>query len=850
MEAHDDVLRSAVERHAGWLFKHTGDGVCAAFSVAGDAVAAAVDAQQRLGLAVRMGIGTGTAEVHGDDYFGPPLNRAARVMAAGHGGQILVAASTAALLDGVDLWDLGEHRLRDLPGVHRLFQVRADGLRETFPALRTADPVPGNLPVEATSFVGRDREVTELTELVRSHRMVTLTGVGGVGKTRLALQVAAASAGEFVDGVWLVELASVAEPGAVGDVVATALGVTPQRGMSVAARIAEALSGRRLLVVLDNCEHVLDAAAAVGETLLARTATVNLLATSREGLRVPAERLWPVPPLDVAGPDAAAVELFLDRARAVNPGLALRSDDDITAVTEICTRLDGIALGIELAAARLVSMTPQDVRDRLGDRFRLLSGPRRGMQRHQTLRQAVQWSYDLLGEDERELLNGCSVFAGGFDLVAAAHISGVDELLVLDGLDSLVRKSLVTAEQVRVHVRYGLLETIRQFAGEQLEVTGSLDDVRRRHAAYYAEQAVVHWELWDGPDQQVAVDWVDSELANLRAAFRWATDQSEVATAATIAAHAAMLGQGQQRFEPVGWCEEVIPVAEEAHVAHLCRLYTSASLCMYIGRPDDAVAYAVAAGELAADPAADPFPHGLNLYWEATAHTYAGRFERAEEIFAGLAARRDPGHVYGRCAHIRLLVLLGRGDEAVALADETLAAASAHANPYFVAMALWACGLAFGKPDPARALESFHQGHSYAREHRLAFWAAHIAAGGRPLGGRAGDLARGLELYEGAIDAFHQSGNLNDLAHTFESLALSFERHGRSEVAATLYGTAARFHTTTRGFHPDRVRATLGDAQFERCAAVGAAMDPGEATMYAREQIGLARRADDVAAEA
>ena len=448
---HDEVLRSAIEAHGGWLFKHTGDGVCAAFGSARAAIDAAVEAQQTLGLPVRMGIATGEAERRGEDYFGPVLNRTARVMAAGHGGQILVAASTAAVVSGVDLVDLGEHRLRDLSGVEHLYQVRAEGLRVEFPPLRTLDAVPGNLPVQTTSFVGREMAVKELAEQVRAHRLVTLTGVGGVGKTRLAVQVAAELTGEFSDGVWLIELAPVGDPAAVPDAVAAALGVTPQAGLTVTDSIVQALSGRRLLLVLDNCEHVLGAAGDLVETILTRTATVTVMATSREGLRLPAEQLWPVPSLDIAGGvNSAAVELFVERARAVKPDFAPGAAVEAEAVAEICRRVDGIALAIELAAARMVSMSAQDVRDRLGDRFRLLSGSRRGLERHQTLRNTVQWSYDLLDDDERAVLGCCSVFAGGFDLAAATHLcgDGSDEYTVLDRLDSLVRKSLVTAEQV------------------------------------------------------------------------------------------------------------------------------------------------------------------------------------------------------------------------------------------------------------------------------------------------------------------------------------------------------------------------------------------------------------------
>ena len=324
LATHDEVLRGAIEAHGGCLFKHTGDGVCAAFSSPRSAVDAAVAAQRALELPVRMGLATGEAELREGDYFGAVLNRAARVMAAGHGRQILLAESTAVLLGGIDLVDLGPRRLRDLPTPVGVFQVRAPGLRTDFPPLRALDERPGNLRPQVTSFIGRESEVADVQAAVRVHRLVTLTGVGGVGKTRLAFEVAARSAPSFPDGVWVIELAPVGDPTAVPDAVAAVLGITQQPGMSVASSVASALEGRVRLLVFDNCEHVLDAAADTIEAILARSATVKILATSREGLRVADEQLWPVPSLDVLnGVDSAAATLFMQRAVAVAPGISL-----------------------------------------------------------------------------------------------------------------------------------------------------------------------------------------------------------------------------------------------------------------------------------------------------------------------------------------------------------------------------------------------------------------------------------------------------------------------------------------------------------------------------------------------
>ncbi len=585
---HDEVLRELVAAHDGWMFKHTGDGVCAAFGSPRSAVDAAIAAQRALELPVRMGVSTGEAELRGDDYFGAVLNRVARLMSAGHGGQILVDGVTGGLLTGTDLIALGPRRLRDIARPVEVFQVKAAGLPSEFPPLSTADSTPGNLRPPTTRLIGRESELADVASALKAHRLVTLTGVGGVGKTRLALEVAARSAPDFPDGVWVIELAAVTDPASVPDAVAAVLGITQQPGMTMADSVAAALEGRSRLLVLDNCEHVLNAAADIVEAILSHSATVKIIATSREGLRVTDEQLWPVPSLDTeTESESAAATLFVERADSAVPG----APSDPVAVLEICRRLDGIPLAIELAASRMVSMTVTEVRDRLNDRFRLLVGSRRGLERHQTLRHAVQWSYDLLGEDEQALLTRCAVFAGGFDLAGACAVAGSsDEFATLDLLDALVRKSLLVADRSSGRTRFSMLETIRQFAEEQLVADGLAEATRDAHARFFASRESDVVALWDSPRQREAYDWFTGELANLRTAFRWATDRGDIDTAATIVEY-AFIGPLVEQYEPAAWAEELIEPAKAADHRKLATLYMVACQCSWVGRLDDAMRY-------------------------------------------------------------------------------------------------------------------------------------------------------------------------------------------------------------------------------------------------------------------
>ena len=845
--AHDDVLRTAIEGHGGLLFKHTGDGVCAAFASPGSAVDAAVAAQRVLELPVRMGLATGEAELREADYFGVVLNRAARVMAAGHGGQILLAESTAGLLNGVDLVDLGPRRLRDLPMPVGVFQVRAAGLRVEFPPLRALDTTPGNLRPATTSLIGRESEVTEIEAAVKAHRLVTLTGVGGVGKTRLAVEVAGRLADEFPDGVWFFELAAVTDPAAVPDAVAAVLGITQQPGKTVSESVAAALEGRVRLLVMDNCEHVLDAAADLIEAILAHSATVRILATSREGLGVPDEQVWPVRSLDAAaGIDSAAVSLFVERAQGIAPGFSMVHGDEAGAVTEICQRLDGIPLAIELAASRMASMTASEMRDRLDQRFRLLVGSRRGLERHHTLRHAVAWSYGLLDDTEKTVLGRCSAFAGGFDLHSACAVAGsddLDEYAILEVLDALVRKSLLIADRSSGRTRFSMLETIRQFAEEQLVAGGAATEVRAAHSRYFAGREADIMALWDSPRQRDAYDWFTIELANLRTAFRWAADQGDLDVAAPIASCAGWLGYMVENNEPVAWAEELIEPAVAVDHPRLAFLYVIASWCYGTGRIEAAIGYSDA-GQIVLGRSPEALPYGTEA-WLGLVYLAIGQPERWAELCRAQLARRRDTHVHIRAFLVCTLALAGSGGQAMDSADGLIEAAEATGNPHFLGWALAGYGLAFRDADPVGALHALRRGLVIAQDSGNRAVASALAPFLARLEAEHGGTVSAFDYLTLAIRGFHNSGNTTTIRVPLAVLAVLFDRLGRYEPAATIAGFALSPlsasgvpEITTAITH---LRDVLGEATYESLARKGETMTTTAMATYAYDQIDQAR---------
>ena len=859
LRVHDAIMRSTIERHGGYVFDTGGDGMRAAFSTPADAAAAATESQEHLredgamDFAVGMALHTAEATERDGSYSGNEVNRAARLLSLAHGGQVLVSDATEVLLrNRVALRPLGENRLHGLRGRMSVHQLMAEGLPADFPVLRSVDHFAGNLPQQLSSLVGREDLVDEVAEVVRSCRLVTLSGVGGVGKTRLALEVGAELAGEFPDGVWMVELAPVGDPAAVPAATAAVLGVTAQGDAPLIEVVAESLAGRHLLLVIDNCEHVQAAARAAIAAILARSGDSKLLATSREALAIDEEAALTVAPLALeGGVTSDAVTLFVDRARVVRPDFGLGEPETAIAVTEICRTLDGLPLGIELAAARMAAMSAVEVRGRLADRFRLLQASQPGPERQHTLRHAVEWSYDLLNEDERELLRLTSVFAGGFDLMSACTVvDGADDVDVLRLLDSLVRKSLVVANHSGTRTRYRLFETVRQFGEDRLTEAGLLEQARDRHAAYFAREAASRWEHWNGPGWRAAVDWVEVELGNLRSGYRWSAGRGAVEVATDIAAHAALMGFSVQLFETLAWAEDLLETAAEADVRRLPRLYTAAGYACFAGRAEAARANAHRATELEGDPRYDACEPGYASFIEALASVYCGDLDRYVELTGAVAEQYGSDRGYGIASYVDGLQSCGRIEEAMALAEESIAAARSLGNPYWIAYALWIAGMAFSKADVRRAFAAWDEGVDFVRQHHVQFFEGFLARDAGRLHTSDGEVGAALVLFADAIGAFQRAGNVPQLIITLASVPALFERLDRLEPAATLLGALARepssvHHVPELAGIGERVGRRLAMTRAVELESAGAALDLGAAAAYALRQIDLARRNPD-----
>jgi predicted ATPase/class 3 adenylate cyclase/DNA-binding CsgD family transcriptional regulator len=617
----NQMVSATIAEHGGVrpVEQGEGDSFVAAFARASDAVAAALELQRAPLAPIRLRIGIHAGEIQLRDegnYAGPTINRTARLRDLGHGGQTLLSGVTEALVldrlpDGAWLSDLGTHALRDLPRPERVAQLCHPDLVNEFAPLREPKTVVSErLPVQLTSFVGRGAELAQVRDLLSENRLVTLTGAGGAGKTRLAIQIAGQIAVEFADGVWYVDLAPITDPEVVPIAAARALDLPDQPGRSTMDTLTRFIADRQMLVVLDNCEHLLDASAALVMALLAACPRLTLLTTSREPIGVAGEVSWRVPSLSLRD---EAIELFNDRARHARPDFAV-SDENATTVAEICTRLDGLPLAIELAAARVRALSLTEILGSLHDRFRLLTGgARTAVRRQQTLRASVEWSHALLTEPERVLFRRLAAFMGGFDLEGAQGVAGgaeVERYQVLDQLALLVDKSLVMADESGSRTRYRLSETVRQYALEKLGESGEADAVRTRHRDYYTAMAAL-LDAPQGGDYERRLEQADLEIDNLRAAYSWSCENSDAELALALASSLQPLWLARGRLrEGLTWFDTALADLDAHHpeVAPAVRaraLADRAGLAIWVGAADslDQAQQALAIAREVDDPA-------------------------------------------------------------------------------------------------------------------------------------------------------------------------------------------------------------------------------------------------------
>jgi predicted ATPase/class 3 adenylate cyclase len=878
---HDTIVREAVESHGGVVFSTMGDGMAAVFASARDAVRAVVAAQVELTagdwgevtgpLAARMGLLTDESVLDGEHYLNQPLNRCARLMAAGHGGQALVSGATELLVrddlpEGCGLLDLGEHRLRDVARPVRIFQLTGPGLRSEFPPLRTLDVPAGNLPVQLSSFVGRVDELAELATAMQQSSLVTVVGVGGVGKTRLALQAAAKQLPSFRDGVWLCELHAAEDAETMVQAVMAAIRARPRPGISLTSSIVEFLRGRSVLLVLDNCEHLLNAAAFLATEVLRTCPLVRVLATSRQALGVEGEQVIGLRPLSLpAGPASMqtvaasdAVSLFVQRASSARSDFRLTSEN-VGDVVEICRRLDGIPLAIELAAARVAAVRPAEIARLLDERFRLLTRGRSGVaHRQRTLQATVEWSYTLLSETERDVFNCLGVFPASFDAAAAADVAsfgGLDQWDVFDSLTTLVDKSMVTVEEgPEQSGRYHLLETMRAYARQQLAAAGQLDLVQARHAEHYAALAEQARPELLGPFQLQWYRRIGAELDNLRTAVMWAMNGSDQTRPFAFRIVAALAFSAASRRDHVGvWAERGLAQASACPPALRAAVIAAAAWSAYFAG-DFALAQQRALDALREPPTSDPNGHGMPQALLSQIYARTGQPERGVSI--AHKARRDFAEqgveVYvGYFLALEAMAWIMAGDHTSARqpAMEAVETAGRVQNPTLSALACYAAAHALRVDEPQTALmlieESLTLTRAGAVDSILGF-ALSLAAAIRT---RNNDLPGALRLLCEAIDQQHQDGNRLGLGVTLQRAAAVLARLGEPEPAAVLSGAVLHhFALSVANIHRDErlemdealvpTRRALGKAAYTIALARGAAMGDHDVADYALGELG------------
>ncbi|HKJ39771.1 MAG TPA: adenylate/guanylate cyclase domain-containing protein [Anaerolineales bacterium] len=826
---HDSILKEAIESNHGHIIKTTGDGVHAVFATAIDSVNATIQAQRELHssftihnsslpLKVRMGMHTGEAELRDGDYYGSTLNRAARIMSIGHGGQILLSETTLQIArehfpQETSQLDLGEHNLKGLKHAEHVYQLSVPDLKQEFPPLNSLTHATDNLPTQLTSFIGRERELAETKEKLAGARLLTLIGPGGTGKTRLSIQLGTQSLATFKDGVWLVEFAPISDPSLVMQTIASALDVRETPGVPLKVLVHDYLREKHLLLILDNCEHLVEASAKIADEFLHIAPNIKIIASSREALGINGETVYRVPSLSLPNQDQATKEsvlecesaqLFVERASASNPKFQL-TDENASAVAQICSRLDGIPLAIELSASRITVFSPEQIAKRLDDRFKLLTGgSRTALPRQQTLRALIDWSYDLLSEDERALLRRLSVFAGGWTFEAAETIcNNVD---VFEHLPQLINKSLVTVNDEGDESRYFLLQTIRQYARDKLLDNGEGEGTRNRHLAYFLEmvEIVQPFAALKGRE----TEWISrlqTEFDNIRTAVEWGLSNDPFATARIMYALTYLMVMTNYAGETHRWGELTLKVIDnlgkdlsEEEQLHRARLLVSMMIMSFVmgdneaSRKEGWEAYPVLKNS-----SDDKRTFALSLGFLCGASVMTGHKEEAIEVFEearALAEELGDKYIIGTVLSAGSRVeIFAKGDFAKAIEYHTKASEllKEHGNNWSYGITMFGFGnlyLAHKEFEKSRekykiAMQAMQKLGSNRNVVMIKSDLAHILR-------YEGKHAEALAAYRETIKDWQRMGHRAAIAHQLECMAFIAKALEHSERAVRLFGAA------------------------------------------------------------
>jgi predicted ATPase/class 3 adenylate cyclase len=870
---HREILQGSIQAQNGYLFQTVGDSFSAAFHSAIDALNAARDAQRHLHhedwtstpIKVRMGLHTGAAQLADDPAIEGPysgyatLALAQRIMSAAHGGQILLSQSTYeltrdALAETSQFMDMGERHLKSILRPVRLYQLNTPDLPSHFPPLNTFEYSPHNLPAQLTSFIGREKETAEIKHLLHSARLVTLTGSGGTGKTRLSQEVGAQELTNFPHGVWLIELAPLTDPSQIIPATAQVFGLQEVPFSSLRNVVIDYLRDKKCLLILDNCEHLIGACAHLADDLLHQCAGLKILASSREALGIAGEISHHVPSLA----DTESTQLFVDRARAVNPKFSL-TNSNASSVAQICSRLDGIPLAIELAAARVKLLSPEQIATRLDDRFRLLvGGSRTALPRQQTLRALIDWSYDLLSAEEKRLLQFASVFVGGWTLDALEAVA--EDPNTLEHLEQLVNKSLVVTEERETEMRYFMLETIRQYAREKLFEAKQSLAARDRHFFYFNELLETWWETFRSPNVMPMLNSAEDEVENFRAALEWGLEnhvEENVRLAANFCTTSTMLSIPAEGVEIVIAAVEraraLPPVEGEAHIQRqklIARaLFVQGMVGLGVGNiplVTQAVKEAIAISRTTGDK--QILGYSLGMYYTATTFINApGGEAAAQEGLKIFTEEVNDSFGLGIAYMNMARVSAKKGDESEKERYLGKLREQVREMPKSFQVSMFLLGMGMdermrGNYDTAKKI--FEEGREAFRHIHSKYFMQVMSSELGHVERQKGNLTQARLIYQETIKGWQDLGNRSAVAHELECFAFLAIHDEEPQRTAKLFGAAEAVRERIQAPMTDyerieydqsvaQLRAMLSETEFKALWAEGRSMTMEQAIQLA-----------------